>query len=340
MQHRPFNVIGTANFEKAAVPNGTAGRPVPPASNPDLGYILSVSYSGSTLLAMLLGSHPEACTVGEMRAPTVDSPDSYLCSCGEQIKACGFWAAVSESMARRGFPGFDITDAKLSIHESRNRYVRRLLDPLPRGPLLELARTVGLTLSTAWRPHLSEIQRRNAALVDVLREATGAKVVIDSSKISLHLRYLLKSRNLKIKVIFLIRDGRAVTMSMVGHGLKRATRQETIAAAALSWRRNNEAAERVLAKLPSDQWLQIRYEDFCVAPQEKLTQIASFLSVDPQAVVMDFRLKRQHVLGNDMRLKSDSRIRLDERWRTGLSKEDIVSFNHVAGEMNRKYGYE
>ena len=56
----------------------------------NLAYILAVSYSGSTLLAMLLGSQSEAMTVGEMRAPAVGEPDAYLCSCGEPIKKCRF----------------------------------------------------------------------------------------------------------------------------------------------------------------------------------------------------------------------------------------------------------
>jgi hypothetical protein len=32
-----------------------------------LAYILAASHSGSTLLSMLLGSHPQIATVGEMK---------------------------------------------------------------------------------------------------------------------------------------------------------------------------------------------------------------------------------------------------------------------------------
>jgi hypothetical protein len=306
----------------------------------NLGYILAVSYSGSTLLAMLLGSHPEAVTVGEMRAPAVGEPDTYLCSCGEPIKKCRFWRDVTERMAKRGIPGFDITEARISIHDSKNKYVRRLLDPMPRGPLLEAARTVALSVSPAWPPHLRDIHLRNGALVGVLREITGAKVVIDSSKIALHLKYLLKSPELRIKVIHLVRDGRAVTMSMLGHGFKRDSRRESVAAAALSWRRNNEAAERVVAGLPASQWVPLQYEELCRQPEQTLRDLCKFLGLDPAQVVLDFRSRQQHVLGNDMRLKSGSDIRLDERWRTGLSPEDLGVFAEVAGETNRKYGYQ
>lgn len=300
---------------------------------PNLVYILSANYSGSTLLAMLLGVQREAVTVGEMRAPHVGASD-YLCSCGEPIKKCAFWSQVSERMARRGIADFDITDAQLSIHDVRDRYVHRLLKPLPRGPLLEAVRSTGLAVLPAFKAHLNDVHRRNVALANVLREITGAKVVVDSSKIALHLKYLLKSADLKMKIIRLVRDGRAVSNSMLTRGSK------NMAAAALGWRRNNEAAERILAGVPNSQWMHVQYEELCRNPEQTLRGICEFLGMDTREIVLDFRSREQHVLGNEMRLKSGSDIRVDERWRTKLSKEDLATFEQVAGDMNRKYGYE
>jgi hypothetical protein len=300
----------------------------------NLAYILAVSFTGSTLLAMLLGSQQDAITVGEMRVPSLSDPDSYLCSCGQQIKKCQFWNEVSKRMAQRGISDFDITDAKLSIHDAKSPYVRRLLDPLPRGAFLETVRKIGLSLSPEWRGHLRNVQERNSKLVEVLKEITGTKVVIDSSKIALHLTRLQEAPALKIKVIWLVRDGRAVTNSMLGHGTK------SVAEAALSWRRNNEAAQRVLADMPKNQWVLQKYEDLCRAPEETLRTLCKFLGMDAQQIVLDFRAKQQHLLGNDMRLKSGSEIRVDERWRTKLSKEDLATFEEVAGDMNKTLGYQ
>jgi hypothetical protein len=306
----------------------------------NMAYILAVSFSGSTLLAMLLGSQSEATTVGEMRAPAVGEPDAYLCSCGSPIRKCEFWREVNQRMAKRGISDFDITQARLSIHDTENKYLHRLLEPLPRGRFLETVRTTGLSVSPAWPAHLRNVHQRNSALVEALREITGAKVVVDSSKIALHLKYLLRSPDLRIKIIHLVRDGRAVTMSMLGHGLKRNTRQESVAAAALSWRRNNEAAERVLSELPRSQWVPLQYEQLCRDPEKTLRSLCQFLGMDANEITLDFRSRQQHVLGNEMRLKSGSDIRLDERWRSGLSGEDLGIFEEVAGDLNRKYGYQ
>ena len=304
-----------------------------------MAYIVSASHSGSTLLAMLLGTQGEACTVGELRAPSMGDTDVYLCSCGEKIKECPFWSKVSAAMARRGVADFEITNAGTSIYEVPSGYARRLLAPLQRGPLLESVRDAALGFSSSWRKHLRQAQTRNAALVEVLQELVDAKLVVDSSKAVLQLKYLLRNPALDVKIIHLIRDGRAVSLSLIGHGLRRSTRPETVAAAAREWRRSLEAAECLLCRLPASRWLQVRYEDLCQNPEPALRKICGFLGLDGAHLNLDFHSREQHVLGNEMRLKSTSEIRLDERWRTQLSPEDLAQFDRVAGSMNHQYGY-
>ena len=46
------------------------------------------------------------------------------------------------------------------------------------------------------------------------------------------------------------------------------------------------------------------------------------------------------VVGNGMRLDSTPEIRLDERWKSALTKDDLAVFNRVAGAMNRRCGYQ
>jgi hypothetical protein len=40
-----------------------------------------------------------------------------------------------------------------------------------------------------------------------------------------------------------------------------------------------------------------------------------------------------------MRLRPDGRIRQDEKWRSSLSRRDLDTFDEVAGDLNRRYGY-
>lgn len=322
---------------------------------PKLAYLLAASHSGSTLLTMLLGAQPGACTVGELKATQLGDAASYRCSCRERIRDCAFWQDVSKAMERRGIRNFDITQAGTSIHEARSRYAQRLLAPLHRGSALEAARDLGLSLSGAWRKHLAITKHRNLALIGSLLEVTGAELVIDSSKVALRLKYLLPIPDLEVRVIRVIRDGRAVALTYTdewnfadssdpalrggGSGQRRPPPRHTVADAANEWKRSNEAADALIAKLPRSQWTEVRYEELCGDPAATLKRLAAFLDLDPRQTRLDFRAVAQHVVGNGMRMDSTSEIRLDERWKTHWTMKDLRTFDAVAGGLNRRYGY-
>jgi len=321
-----------------------------------LAYILAASHSGSTLLTMLLNSHPVIATIGELKL----SPDSigdihrYRCSCGEFIPVCPFWREVKARMAGRGFE-FDIGNADTNYGGVETPYTRRLLRPLHRGRMLETIRDVGLCLSPAWRSRFPEIQSRNAALAAIVAEITGAEVIVDSSKTAVRLKYLLRNPELDIKVIRLIRDGRAVALTYVdparfadardtslrngGMGGDRASQRLSMAQAVREWRRNNEEAEHVLAGLDRAQWMEVRYEEYCADLETTLHRLFEFLGVDPGQWIRDFRSRDHHVVGNGMRLDLTSDVCLDERWRLSLSPDDLRVFDRIAGKAKRRYGY-
>lgn len=321
-----------------------------------LAYILAASHSGSTLLSMLLGSHPQVATIGEMTLSlkAMGDLDRYRCSCGEFIRKCTFWTKVRDGMAKRGC-AFDLADAGTDYRSIDSRYVQRLLGPLHRGRLLEGCRDAGLACSPEWRKRLPEIHGRNVALVSTVSELAGAHAVVDSSKIGVRLKYLLRNPELDVKVIRLIRDGRAVALTYMdpagfadskdpnkragGMGGDREKERLTMAQAAHEWRRCMEEAEHVLRTLDPSQWIEVRYEDYCRDPDATLNRLHQFLGVDPGRQPCRFRDVEQHVVGNGMRLDTTSEIRLDERWKEHLTKADLQVFDQIAGQINRRYGY-
>jgi Sulfotransferase family len=327
----------------------------PDGARARLAYLLAASHSGSTLQAMLLGGHPEACTVGELKATNLGDASNYLCACKMPITKCEFWAELAQRMGERGFAAFDICKAGTSIFEIKSSYAQRLLAPLYRDAGMEFVRDAMLNLSPAWRAHLRETQRRNLALVRSLQEVTGAKIVVDSSKLALRLKYLLQIPALEVKVIRFIRDGRAVALTYMddwnfadssdpalrggGSGKYRQPPRRSMAEAAHEWRRSNEAADCLIARLKPTQWMQVRYEDLCLQTEDTMRGVCAFLGLDPGLLRLDFRWRTQHVIGNGMRLDTSSEIRLDERWCQHLKSEDLNVFEQVAGKLNRRYGY-
>lgn len=317
-------------------------------------YILAASHSGSTLLAMLLGAHPDICTVGELKATSLGDTDRYLCSCRQKIKQCPFWNSISRDMAKRGID-FNITNSGTDFRSCASPYARRLLRPMHRGHLLEKLRDLSLILSPTWRKQLPKIQHVNYNLMECILDRTGKKIIVDSSKIGTRLKYLLRNPSLDVRIIRLIRDGRGVALTYLdpfkfadsndsqfrggGTGNRRKSKIHFMDRAAHEWLRANKEAEAILQHVDRSQWTEIHYETLCTEPEKTLNGILTFIGADSQKIPVDFRSVEHHILGNGMRLDSYSEIRLDERWKTKLSPSDLKIFNSVAGSENRQLGY-
>lgn len=317
-------------------------------------YLLAASHSGSTLTAMLLGSHPDTVTVGELKATSLGDIEKYRCSCKELIKDCSFWNGIEANMKALG-QDFDITNAQTDIRSNASEYVLRLMRPLVRGPFIELIRDVLLWLSPNWRRNYPRIQKRNLDYITAIAKQAKVNNIIDSSKIGIRLKYLLKIKEIDVKVVWLTRDGRGVSLayknpsefadakdpSMRGGGVGRTLEQaRNVEMGALEWKRAMEEAEAVVGRLNSDQWIRIKYEDVCNNTEETLDKVFEFIGVDPAKKRLDYRHSGLHVVGNGMRLDSSEEIVLDDRWRTELTKEEKEIFERIAGDMNARLGYE
>lgn len=325
----------------------------PAAGRPGLGYIAAASHSGSTLLAMLLNSHDDICTAGELKLSNLGDLGAYRCSCRQLIGDCEFWSGIVQRM-RAGDGEFDLAAAGTHLAALPGAYVRRLLGPLHRGPMLEAIRDLGLWLSPSWRKHLPAWKRRNAALLDAIGAVSDCRVIVDSSKISVRAKYLLREKSIDTRVIRLIRDGRAVALTYMdafhfadasdpalrggGTGARK-PKDLPMRDAALEWRRSNEEAEALLATLRRDQWIQLRYEDLCRDVGGVLGEVTDFLGLPRGTNYHRFKEVAHHVVGNGMRLDGSSKVVLDERWRDVLTREHLRDFDDVAGGLNRSYGY-
>ena len=318
-------------------------------------YILAASHSGSTLLAFLLAAHPEIVTVGELKLTSIGKPETYRCSCREFIKTCPFWTHVKSCMAQKGFR-FDIHNAGTDIRSNASSYVRRLLKPLHRGRLLEMLRDTGLFLSPNWRANYNRIQQRNLALIQCISELSGKRIIVDSSKIGIRLKYLKKTEGIDLRVVRLVRDGRGVALTYMdpekfadakdpslrggGIGQSRLSEQLSLEKAANEWKRSNEEGRHAVETLNEDEWIQIKYEDLCKSTEDTMKKIFRFLGTESEEPNLSFKNVDHHVVGNGMRLDTTNEIVLDDRWQTQLSKSDLDTFDAIAGFLNRELGYQ
>lgn len=293
-------------------------------------YIHSASHSGSTLLSLLLARHPEIVTIGELSGTRYRAKPGYKCSCGAELVQCRFWGEVSAAMARRGF-SYSATTAETDIRNAQYPVVRRLLKPMHRGRLLELVRDVALVLAPGGLEHIRQQARVKAALVESIVECSGKPVVVDSSKSGLQLKYHLRNPSLDVKVIWLVRDGRGVSLSLARN------QGQKLAHGAYQWRRTYEEAESIVRGVEPGRWVQVRYEGLCAEPEFTLERLWRFIGVSPAPV--NGSTPEYHVMGHYSRLNGAAKIQLNEKWRTELTAEDLRTFDGVAGPLNRQLGY-
>ena len=110
--------------------------------------------------------------------------------------------------------------------------------------------------------------------------------------------------------------------------------------AAREWLRTHQQIELMSDRLGGDRVLRVGYEDLCRALPKVMSRVFNSIGVDDVDISGDYHLKEHHVLGNRMRLRLANEVRIDEKWRTMLKPEALRSFERLAGERNRAYGYE
>ena len=299
-------------------------------------YIMGHGYSGSTLLTFLLGTHPRIATIGELgiaqQAKESTAPEEYLCSCHSPVRDCGFWQRVSREMAERGHP-FDIWDADLDFRARDGVLADVLLRAVQRGPVLEAARSAGLSVIPGARRERDRIISRIGSLADIVTGIKGCDVFLDSSKRPERATLMQRSGAFDMRVIHLVRDGRAVSWSSMKHlnlGPEDAAR---------SWLADNQGSEHARRYFPSDRWMTLRYEDLCADPDGTLTRLHGFIGVPSTNGYHKFRAIDHHIIGNQMRLASTSEIRLDESWKQALKPEQMTTIDQLVAPLNRRYGY-
>lgn len=295
--------------------------------------IVGTGFSGSTLLSLLLDSHPRMVSVGETQGPyaRVD-PREYLCSCGRTLPDCPFWRRVRDAMQRRGFVfGADRWD--MLFQPSGWAPLDALLTRSLRSNALDDLRDRVVGRLPPWSRRIGDVARRNEALVDSLLEVAGADVLVDASKDPARARHLERLTALRPCVLHLVRDAPGYVCSYVAH--KGASIEEGVAV----WRRMAGHVDRLFARLPEERRLRVRYEDLCADPRAVLGRISDFAGLEPPPWPLEFHAGEHHVIGNQMRFATSSDIRLDERWRERFAPDDVRAIVAATAEERRDYGY-
>lgn len=292
-----------------------------PANNPfpqvcgnciDVLYIAGEGRSGSTIVGNLIGEFSDFFHAGELRYIWKRGLlEDQSCGCGRKFSACPFWVEVLKN-AFGSRSGIDLKAMLLAAHKV-SRVRRRPLKTMFSEPPMENA------LLTEYIVNLTQ-------LYNAIHIHCGQRIIIDSSKSPYYLFVLNNVANIRLHVLHLVRDPRAVAFS-------RSRRKENFEADPLSisnphrsarkWVESNRAVRYLLDHIKANNIL-VRYEDFISAPDRTLESIHKFLglSIHVNRFSRGYKhvLKQNHtVWGNPCRFnRGPVELRVDNKWRTWM----------------------
>ena len=293
-------------------------------------FLASNAYSGSTLLSFLLGAHPQIGTVSDVSGQRRERMMStFACSCGRPMTDCPFWRDVAAEVGQSGME-FSLANFHLGFDDRSPRWLGNARVRSLGGHAPEAIRDRLFRFLPGDERHMRELGRRNAAFAAAVLNVTGASVFVDASKERLRARYLQRYVDPELRVIHLVRDVRGVVESTLRRGKLRISASD----AARRWARTNSAIMRSVKTVDPDRRLLVRYEDLCTDLLGTMRRLFAFCGVDPEVDVSRIVSREQHLIGNSMRLAGVGEVRLDERWRTTLTPDDLRQIATSAGPLH------
>jgi hypothetical protein len=295
-------------------------------------FIGSWSRSGSTLLDLMLGQMDGFFSAGELRLLWQrGAAENQLCGCARPFAECDVWRRVTE----QAFGSLD-GEALASI-----RRLQRAVDRPARVPALLLGR--GAAARQEYSAALARLYR-------ALREVTGSRWVVDSSKAASHGLLLQAVPEVELHVVHLVRDSRAVA-----HSWQRRKRMPEVhwkeaympvfapRKSALFWSLENLALE--LLRLRARSFTALRYEDLVREPRAALARVLERLGergVSPGFLAGGrLELGENHtVAGNPLRLRrGEIEVKLDAEWRSKMPRAQAAEVTALTWPLLARYGY-
>ena len=299
-------------------------------------YIGGSGRSGSTLLDNILGQIDGFFSVGELQYIWDRSlQDDRLCSCGETFHNCSLWSQV----VARALDDFHPQQIPAMVEARESLTPRKVISACysRRNPFSE--------------KDFADYARRNAALLESISEATGGRVIVDSSKSPGHALLLSHLPGVQLHLLHLIRDPRAVAYSWQkkkvyddsGDEVMYMTRHSPARSSKI-WITWNLATE-IVAQRRRLPYLRLRYEDFIAAPRQALEEILALLGEEsdklPVSGERQVEMGPLHALaGNPSRFqKGPVELRRDDAWRERQNPGHRRLVTALTWPLLWRYGY-
>lgn len=295
-------------------------------------YVLGRGRSGSTVFANVLGELDGFFSGGEIRYfwdPVVLNGSS--CGCGVPIRECVVWSHALDRLS-----DVDIEE----VAQWQHAIVREHQT----FKLLRYRRTSRWDVLEGYAAVMSR-------LYAALTEATGARVIVDSSKRPSYAAFLRCVPGVDPYYIHLVREPRASAYSWrhrrhesARGGGKEVTRRGALDST-LRWDLLNLGSDAIIRRTGSNRALRLRYEDFVAEPRKHVDSARILLDeptgrspfVDDHTVHLGLN---HTIAGNPSRFVT-GRLTLEDKreWLQAQSQMDRWLTTAVALPFLHRYGY-
>lgn len=291
-------------------------------------YIAGCGRSGSTVLDLTLGQGEGWFSMGEFRLFWHAIRDHWRCACGRDVTECPFWTKACAQLP------VDAAEVLAALRTTvRLRRTAGLMYPALLGSHRGGLDTLGNALRTAYRS---------------TAETAGASVLVDSSKDALYGLVLADVLDMRVHVVHLVRDSRAVAWSWqrkrkrpeIAH--KDAYMpQRTAARAGIDWELRNALVHLLRRRVVG--YTRVTYEDFTAAPVATVDRIRASIGApatgSPAALAIPGG-DHHTVAGNPVRFSADAlELQPDLEWKGALPAADKRTVTAITLPLLAAYGY-
>lgn len=312
-------------------------------------FVCSAARSGSTLLDMLLGQHPKIESLGEINFLGKSIARNEQCSCGELVQKCPVWGDVFSQIKRE--KGIDLLSQPYGMWQwdtwmdnanaDFNQQTRLYLSArLLRRAITKLHYVPVFHKLFSLPPKLEKGIQNAFYMYDLIRKLRSADIVVDSSKeVYKAISIYLKAPE-SVRLIFLSRDGRGVMYSRLYSGVRT---EESPSYAIRQWRKYHAQSLPLIERWVDSRHVKyLRYEDLVASPDRVMEDVFHWLALECNEIPPMQRNKILHIAGGNDGTKAQfgNGVKLDERWKNGLSASELELFERLAGPLNKSLGYQ
>lgn len=289
-------------------------------------FLAGSGRSGSTILGKTLGNFDGFFDVGEIRQfwYRICSGEK-LCGCGTRLQTCPFWAEVLSGLERDGIDPQRV--AHLQSKLNRNRRVARVW-----------AKKFHATTAAEWDELLAAMQR----LYEHVAAGCRGSIIVDSSKLPIHLMLLRELAGIDLRVIHLVRDGRGVAYSCAKRRRTKPGHRSSYGGMAL-WVVENALIGQLLRRQPH--WTMVRYEDFARRPKVTLIRALKELEMETDANRLEgapIEIATTHSVAGSNRVRfaeHSQKIAVDQLWHDHVDPATKCLLTLMGCFTLRRYGY-